>query len=66
MTTAGKAHRMPWRVTWYVRDPVTGRPSGGGRRAFALEQSAVAFAQQQRDTGWTVECWREDTLPGTS
>lgn len=65
MTTAGKAHRMPWRVTWYVRDPVTGRPSGGGRRAFALEASAAAFVQQQHAAGWLVECWREDTLPGT-
>lgn len=66
MTTAGRAYTKPWRVTWYVRDPVTGKPTGGGRRAFALEQSAAAFADQQRAIGWTMECWREGTLPGLS
>lgn len=66
MTPSGRRHTKPWRVTWYVRDPETGQPRGGGRRAFTLEQSAAAFAQQQRDAGWSVECWREDTLPGTA
>lgn len=64
MTTAGKAHTKPWRVTWYVRDPDTGKPQGGGRRAYVLEASARAHAQAMRDLGYTVECWTEDTLPG--
>lgn len=64
MTTSGRAHTKPWRVTWYVRDSTTGKPVGGGRRAFVLEGSAQAFAADQRRAGWSVECWREDTLPG--
>lgn len=64
MTTAGKAHRMPWRVSWYLRDPETGKPTGGGRRAFSLEASATKHAAAMRALGYTAECWREDTLPG--
>ena len=66
MTTTGRSYSKPWRVSWYAKDPLTGRPSGGGRRAFALQQSAEAFRDEQRAIGWTVECWREDTLPGVS
>lgn len=66
MTPSGRRHRLPWRVTWYMRDPVTGRPVGGGRRAFGREPVAVSFAADRRAEGYTAECWREDTLPGTS
>lgn len=65
MTASGKAHAKPWRVTWYLRDPVTGKPTGGGRRAFALEASARALEDAKRAEGWTMECWAEQTLPGT-
>ena len=64
MTTAGRGYTKPWRVTWYSRDPVTGKPVGGGRRAFALEDSAAACAAERMAEGWHVERWREDTLPG--
>ena len=63
-TAPGRAHTKPWRVTWYLRDPVTGKPTGGGRRAFGLESSATACADDRRTEGYQVECWREDTLPG--
>lgn len=64
MTSAGRAHRKPWRVTWYLRDAETGRPTGGGRRAFVLQQSADRHAAAMRELGYTVECWSEDELPG--
>lgn len=64
VTTAGRAHTKPWRVTWYMRDPDTGKPSGGGRRAFVLEASAQAHYDAMRALGYSAECWREDTLPG--
>lgn len=64
MTTAGKAHRKPWRVTWYMRDAETGKPVGGGRRAFVLQQGAERLAAEKRAEGYTAECWRVDALPG--
>lgn len=64
VTTAGKAHSKPWRVTWYLRDPETGKPQGGGRRSYVLEDSARAHEKAMRELGYSVECWRVDTLPG--
>lgn len=64
MTTAGRAHTKPWRVTWYLRDPETGKPVGGGRRAFVLQQGAERLADAKRAEGYTTECWRVDALPG--
>lgn len=64
MTTAGRAHTKPWRVSWYMRDAVTGKPVGGGRRAFVLQQGAERLAADMRELGYTTECWRVDTLPG--
>ena len=66
MTAAGKAHRLPWRVSWYMRDATTGKPVGGGRRAFGLEASAVKHAEAQRALGYCTEVWSEQQLPGIS
>lgn len=64
MTTAGRRYTKPWRVTWYTRDPATGKPVGGGRRAFALHGNARKLADYQQALGYTVECWHQDNLPG--
>lgn len=64
MTTAGRAHSKPWRVSWYMRDPVTGRPVNARRRAFLREPVAASFAADRREEGYTAECWRVDVLPG--
>lgn len=63
-TPAGKAHTKPWRVTWYVRDAETGRPLGGGHRAFVLQERATSFAAARRAEGYTAEVWCADALPG--
>lgn len=65
-TARGKAYSKPWRVAWYMRDPATGRPVGGGRRAFVHQEHAQRLAAEQRAAGYTVECWRQLPLRGVA